>query len=54
MGGLRLRDPWRRLRRQAELELLQEELLILLRLGVAGKDIRKNNRYDFPVRGFIA
>ena len=40
MGGLRLSDPGRRLWRQAELELLQEELVILLRLGIAGKDER--------------
>jgi hypothetical protein len=40
MGGLRLGDPGRRLWRQAELELLQEELVILLRLGVAGEDER--------------
>ena len=40
MGGLRLSDPGRRLRRQAELELLQEELVILLRLGIAGEDER--------------
>ena len=40
MGGLRLSDPGRRLWRQAELELLQEELVILLRLGIAGEDER--------------
>ena len=40
MDGLRLGDPGRRLGRQAELELLQQELVILLRLGVAGEDER--------------
>ncbi len=40
LGSLRLRDLWGRLRREAELELLQQELLILLRLSVAGVDER--------------
>ena len=40
MGGFRLGDPWRRLRRQAKLELLQQELVILLGLSVAGEDER--------------
>ena len=38
MSGLRLGDPGRRLRRQAELELLQQELMIFFGLCVAGED----------------
>src|SRR5271157_2952202 len=40
LGGFRLGDPWRGLWRQAELELVQQELVVLLRLGVAGEDER--------------
>src|SRR5271157_2083944 len=46
LGGFRLGDPWRGLWRQAELELVQQELVVLLRLGVAGEDERA------PVRGW--
>jgi len=35
MGGLRLGDPGWRLRRQAELELLQQELMIFFGLSNA-------------------
>ena len=40
LGGLRLGDPGRRLWRQAELELVQQELVDLLGLSVASEDER--------------
>ena len=43
---IRLGDPSRGLSRQAELQLVQQELVVLLRLGLTGEDERS------PVRGW--
>ena len=39
-GPLRRRDAWRRLRRQIELELLEQQLLVGIKRGIAAEDQR--------------